>query len=702
MKKYGIPGLFFFIILLSISPLVIAQNSDAEDVLMLRDVPIFYGEEHLRKRLSDLPSGRSEPLGLLLSGGSARAFAHIGVLKRLEESGFAPDFIVTDSMGSIVGLLYGAGLAPDDILTLIQKIEMSRLFSPELPLRGGILNTSTFIELMEELLPYRDLRDLPIPVLVVCEDLRSKRTVVLAEGDFSTVLAASFALPVYFRPQEFRGHLLIDGGISNLVPVTVPYRYTDSVMVATTFYRKELNLNSPLTILNVAMDISKSRKGLTEIKTFDPYWIRCDVETYSFMDWGAMEEIVLRGYQSTDRILTGQPPGSSVGPAESFESRVSTGSSSATGSDTGSASEISPVFESDLEANSDTSFEPRVPTYLSELRRSSLALAEKGLEEYLRTGVVHTEPPLFGARAGIELDRNIYSRRYFGDRNRFSGGFYFKSGYGLIDARAFYQPEVLNQYQFPETSYTGLSLALNWMPARLLHMTGTADFNFTKSPDESSEWVFHSLSAGGSAFAPFRLGSSLLAGPVLHGEYRSDNRFEKTDVLMLSGLRIVSPGTNTPFNFELETAFFLDDSDRKALDAELIFEIPLIASFFFEQRIMTRLPLFSTSNVPYFPADYFRAIIDPETVNRLLVSNSFLAFEFSDWQPTFAETFILEAVEAGPFLDLRYTGAGQDFDFAAGMTIDADLSLIGLKPIELRLDCGYWGEGWFVTFSLGA
>ncbi|MGC9311693.1 MAG: patatin-like phospholipase family protein, partial [Sediminispirochaetaceae bacterium] len=268
------------------------------DSLLLQDIPIFYGEEGFQDRLDSLPSGRSEPLGLLLSGGSARAFAHIGVLRALDERGLSPDFIVTNSMGSIVGMLYAAGLAPDDILKLIERIELSTLFEPELPVQGGILNPSIFTELAKEIIIEDDIRNFPVPLIVVCEDLKTKRTILLAEGEVGAVLAASFALPVYFRPVELFGHSLIDGGLSNIAPVGIPHIFTDQVIASTTFYRKELDLDNPLTILNVAMDITKARAGVKELKEYKPVWIRCDVETFSFMDWSAMDEIVQRGYVS--------------------------------------------------------------------------------------------------------------------------------------------------------------------------------------------------------------------------------------------------------------------------------------------------------------------------------------------------------------------------------------------------------------------
>jgi hypothetical protein len=76
----------------------------AVDGLMDAPIPIVYGEEGFRQRIEARTGGEREAVGLVLSGGSARAFAHIGVLTRMEEAGIVPDFIVANSMGSIIGL----------------------------------------------------------------------------------------------------------------------------------------------------------------------------------------------------------------------------------------------------------------------------------------------------------------------------------------------------------------------------------------------------------------------------------------------------------------------------------------------------------------------------------------------------------------------------------------------------------------------
>ena len=96
------------------------------------DRPIYLGFEEIEARLGSLREQRPV-VALHLSGGSARAFCHLGVLKRLEEQGVVPDLVVTNSMGSIIGLLYAAGVPVEVMEDLFRSVDYSQLFTPKLP-----------------------------------------------------------------------------------------------------------------------------------------------------------------------------------------------------------------------------------------------------------------------------------------------------------------------------------------------------------------------------------------------------------------------------------------------------------------------------------------------------------------------------------------------------------------------------------------
>lgn len=305
-RRHRIRILVLLLCLVAMGPLYADRHPEVPVLnntndLLATTIPISYGEISFRERVLARTEGKREPVGLVLSGGSARAFAHIGVLQYLEEQGIVPDFIISNSMGSIVGILYAAGLSPEQIFTVCSQLDTTQLFDLSWPISGGFLDTSRFSSLVAAYLGDSiRLEDLPIPIMIVTEDIATKRQVRIMEGDVLAVFDAAFALPVYFPPVQYRGHLLIDGGMTNLVPLDIAYAYTNTTIVSTTFYEgKNVNLRNALSILNTSIDLAKRREGVAELQKHPgAIWIRCDVEDFSFMDFASIEDIAQRGYES--------------------------------------------------------------------------------------------------------------------------------------------------------------------------------------------------------------------------------------------------------------------------------------------------------------------------------------------------------------------------------------------------------------------
>lgn len=295
-------GVVILLLVLFLNFSIFAENTSTIGDIVYSDIPISYGEELFREKILERTKGERDPIGLVLTGGSARAFAHLGVLKYLEEVGIEPDFIVSNSMGSIIGMLYAAGLSSDQILSVITSGELSTFFKMTAPLNGGILDPTGFKGLVQSVVGTDlNIEDLTIPVMVICQDLVTKREIRMCEGNFADVLISSFALPAYFPPQEYKGHLLIDGGIITLAPISVAYEYSDTVIASTTFYDNEdLNLKNMLTIINSSFDIGKRRNAAIDIREYGDkmIWIRCGVEQFSFMEFSAASEMAEIGYQS--------------------------------------------------------------------------------------------------------------------------------------------------------------------------------------------------------------------------------------------------------------------------------------------------------------------------------------------------------------------------------------------------------------------
>jgi NTE family protein len=211
-------------------------------------------------------------IALVLSGGGARGFAHIGVLKVLREARVPVDFIVATSMGSIVGGAYAAGNTPEQMEALLNKADWDQIFSDrapreyltfrrkeddlrligrsELGLKGGtvVLPRGAFgSQNLEEFLreashpatDARTLNDLPILFRAVATDLESGKQVVLENVPLPIAMRASMSVPGAFAPSQVDGRLLGDGGLVRNLPVEVARDMGADIIIA-------VNVGTPL------------------------------------------------------------------------------------------------------------------------------------------------------------------------------------------------------------------------------------------------------------------------------------------------------------------------------------------------------------------------------------------------------------------------------------------------------------------------
>lgn len=162
------------------------------------------------------------PLGLALGSGSARGYAHIGVLAVLEEAGIRPDVIAGTSAGAVIGALSAAGYSAADMEQIVRGLDMRQL----LHLAGirrstkyGALSLAGLESFLRDLLPAR-FSDLCLPFTCVSTDVRNGGVrVVHTDGDLVSALRASIAVPGVIAPVQSEGRLLVDGGLVEPVPI---------------------------------------------------------------------------------------------------------------------------------------------------------------------------------------------------------------------------------------------------------------------------------------------------------------------------------------------------------------------------------------------------------------------------------------------------------------------------------------------------
>ena len=160
---------------------------------------------------------------MALSSGGARGAAHVGVLKVLEENGIEPDVIVGSSMGAEVGGIYASGVGLDEIETLWRSSSFGHVFKTLLPTIpwSGWSSGNGITRFLQKVIGSPRIEDLPIAYAAVATDLRSGEPIPIRRGPLVDAIRASVSVPGLFNPVWIDGHLLIDGGVSNPMPVDV-------------------------------------------------------------------------------------------------------------------------------------------------------------------------------------------------------------------------------------------------------------------------------------------------------------------------------------------------------------------------------------------------------------------------------------------------------------------------------------------------
>jgi len=171
-------------------------------------------------------------IGLALGSGSARGWAHIGVIRALEESGIAPDIVCGTSIGALVGAAYAAGE-----LERLERWARGLTWQNvvgflDVSMNGGLIKGTKLIDFFRSEFKDRGIKELERKYGAVATELESGREVWLMEGSVFDSVRASISLPGLFRPFEQDGRLLLDGGLVNPVPVSLARALGADVVIA--------------------------------------------------------------------------------------------------------------------------------------------------------------------------------------------------------------------------------------------------------------------------------------------------------------------------------------------------------------------------------------------------------------------------------------------------------------------------------------
>jgi NTE family protein len=271
-------------------------------------------------------------IGLVLSGGGAKGFAHIGVLKVLEQAHIKIDYIAGTSMGAVVGGLYASGYNATQIDSIFKNTDFDELLQDYIPrssksfyekrndqmyaltlpfqklkigipiaLSKGMYNYNLLSKLTHKVRHVRDFNKLPIPFLCIATDIEKGEQVVLNEGFLAQALLASSAFPSLFSPVEIDGKLLIDGGVVNNYPVEEIRKLGADIVIGVDVQddlkdRKSLKDATRILVQITNLDMIKAMQEKQKLTTI---YIKPDVKDYGVISFADGQEIIKKGEEAT-------------------------------------------------------------------------------------------------------------------------------------------------------------------------------------------------------------------------------------------------------------------------------------------------------------------------------------------------------------------------------------------------------------------
>jgi NTE family protein len=235
-------------------------------------------------------------IGIALSGGGVKGFAHLGVLKALEEKGIEADVLAGVSAGAIVGSFIAAGKKPLEVMELINESDFFDFAKLSLPDRG-IFTLDNMTENLEKSLGIKSFEELKIPFYVGAANLERARMEYFDKGDLIKIIQASSSIPVLFSPVEINGELYVDGGLFENLPVN-PLLDKCDILIAVNVM--PVNLNEKLdSITDIAVRTFqlKTIVNAEELKAKADIFIEpTGIEKYNILNTKYSQELYDLGY----------------------------------------------------------------------------------------------------------------------------------------------------------------------------------------------------------------------------------------------------------------------------------------------------------------------------------------------------------------------------------------------------------------------
>ncbi len=242
-------------------------------------------------------------IGLVLSGGGTRGFAHIGALKALNEAGIYPDIISGVSAGAIAGSLYADGNKPDEIMKIFSEKKILKYLEIILPKRG-LLKMTGLTRIIAQNLKSKTFEDLSVPLIIVATDLNEGKAIYFNSGELFKAVLASSAVPVLFQPIKINDHTFVDGGVVNNFPIEPLENICNYVIgVHVNPFNVVNDFTSIISIAERSFHINFANHMSKKIKKCNIFIEPPELKNFKLLDVSKIHEIFEVGYKETKKKM---------------------------------------------------------------------------------------------------------------------------------------------------------------------------------------------------------------------------------------------------------------------------------------------------------------------------------------------------------------------------------------------------------------
>ncbi|MBD5203271.1 MAG: patatin-like phospholipase family protein [Bacteroidales bacterium] len=248
---------------------------------------------------------RENNIGIALSGGGAKGFSHIGVLKALSEFDMRPNIVSGVSAGSIAAVLYASGLSTEDIISCFADGKKFQDFTEWAIPKEGFMKLKRFSRLLESWLPVKRLEELNIPTVVCATDFDHGKSIGWSKGEIVPRVIASCSIPIVFTPVTINGVHYVDGGVLRNLPAWAIREYC-TTLIASNCSPLNRGYSYRDSLLDIAMrsyHLMSKANMLQDIRLCDIVISPPALSAVGTFDLSSLRKAVTLGYDTACRVL---------------------------------------------------------------------------------------------------------------------------------------------------------------------------------------------------------------------------------------------------------------------------------------------------------------------------------------------------------------------------------------------------------------